>query len=1151
MDTSKHNQNFSFEKLMAEQQERLKELACINKTTQILNEGKSISETLQKITRILPDAWQYPLFTKARIQFDNKIFKSSDFVEGQWKQAKKFKTIDNNTGTVEVFYTKQFPEAYEGPFLKEESDLIENLANLIKGYINSEKAKQMMVKKPLLQRKPEEKPSLSTVINQRLLQRFLNKNNINRDIFHDLMPFKVKEILLIANLYDAFSIEEEGRFSEHILGEYHQLNLSSLPRITGVSSYEEAEEQLQKKHYDLIIIMMGVDKKTPITTSSKLKINYPYIPIYLLVNNNADIQSVQGQILEKASIDRIFVWNGDSNIFFAMVKHLEDKVNLENDAHIGMVRIILLVEDSAKYYSRYLPMLYTAVLEQTKRIIEDVSSDDLYKVLRMRARPKIILASSYDDAIEIFDLYKEFFLCLITDMKFIKNGKLNDNAGVDLVNYVRESKKDMPIIIQSSDSENVQKAYDLQVSFINKNSQSLLQDIKSFIRHHLGFGNFVYRDKDGKELAIARNLKEFIKHLQTIDEQSIYYHAKHNHFSTWLMARGEILLAKQLQPIRPEDFENINKLRVFLIDQIDSHRKDRSKGKIVNFDESELKSESSIVSFSSGNLGGKGRGLTFANSLIYNLDFSDILPDINIKTPKTCIIGTDEFDFFLERNHLIEKIYKEQDFANIKELFIKANLSFGLVRKLRKFLKLYKKPLAIRSSGLFEDSLMQPFAGIFETYLIPNNHQDLEIRLNQLMSAIKLVFASVYSKTARGYINAINYRIEEEKMAVIIQEVVGNSFGNYFYPHISGVAQSYNYYPYAHMKPEEGFAVAALGLGCYVVEGEKAFRFSPKFPDLQINSPKDQFKNSQVYFYAVDLSKKNINLLKGENAALAKLDIDDADMHGSLKHCASVYNLDNDTISAGLSAYGPRIVNFANVLKHNYIPLAKTIQVMLDMVKNALGTPVEIEFGVDLNKDSNGKASFYLLQIKPLIGNAEDYSIDMEDVDKDKLLLYTEKAMGNGSISNLQDVIYVKNETFDNTLTEQMAQEIDELNTKMCEENTKYVLIGPGRWGSRDKFIGIPVVWPQISNAKIIVETSLQDFPLDGSSGSHFFHNVTSMNVGYFTVQQELKSHFIRWEMLENAMQIQETKFFRHVRFNKPLSVKMDGKKRISIILID
>jgi hypothetical protein len=1129
--------------------ERLKELTAINQTTAILRTGKPPEEALHQICLVLPKAWQYPEYTACRIKYANVEVKTPAFRETEWSQKQGFETIDNQQGYIQICYLKAFQPSFEGPFLEEERHLIINLANLITGYLNSVKGKAILRKTSHKEiAETREGPSVPVKYSRKLLQTFLNRTNYNRDLYHDLMPFKVKEILLVANLYDAYSIEKEGRFSEHVLGEFYSLSLSTMPRITGVSTTEEVMEQLNTKHYDLIIVMIGSDKQFPLELSRTVKNQYQYIPVFLLLNSNSDIAVYEEEPEKLTWIDRVFVWNGDSKIFFAMINYLEDKINVENDTTIGMVRVILLVEDSSKYYSLYMPMLYNIVLEQTKNIIEDVTTDELYRILRLKARPKILLASTYEEAIYIFNKYRDNILCLISDVKFKKDGKLNDSAGFSLVKQTRKELFDLPIVLQSSDEHNAQKAYELKASFINKNSETLLVDFRSFITHYLGFGNFIYRDKEGGQIAVAKSLKEFEDLLKTIPEESLLYHARKDHFSLWLMARGEIQVAKILNPAKVTDFKDPASLRNYLFNVIQNFRNEQNIGKVIPFEETGIMDERNILALTEGALGGKGRGLAFVNTLIYNYDFAQHVPNINIRTPKTSIIGTDEFEYFLDRNKLREKAVYETDYDQIKRWFIEGKLTETLIRKLKLIVKHITKPLAIRSSGLFEDSQNQPFAGIFETYLIPNNHPDPKVRLDQLMDAIKLVYASVYSPTAKGYIEAVNYRIEQEKMAVVIQEVVGHQHEDVYYPHISGVAQSFNYYPFAHMKPEEGFAVAALGLGRYVVEGEKAFRFAPLYPNLEINSAKDQYKGSQVYFYAVDLQKPDVNLLEGEDAGLRKLDIYDAEMHGTLKHLASVYSLENDRISAGLRDAGPRVVNFADILKYNYIPMAKTIEVVLDVVKEALGSPVEIEFAIDLDKDENYKASFYLLQIKPLIGNVADYVIEMDKVDKNEILLYSEKEMGNGMIDTIDEVVFVDPDTFDKGKTMEMAEEIDKINREMGNAGKKYILIGPGRWGTRDRWIGVPVVWPQISNAKVIVETSLEGFPLDASSGSHFFHNVTSMNVGYFCVQPELSDSFIRYDVLKQQKNIRKTEYFSIVKFEKPLTVRMDGKKRISVI---
>ncbi|MCU0369873.1 MAG: pyruvate, phosphate dikinase [Bacteroidales bacterium] len=1140
----------NYQQLKAENIERLKELAAINRTTQIIKEAKSVEETLRQICMILPPAWQYPQFTAARILFEDKEYASQEFKATKWVQRQRFETIDSKVGYLEIYYLREFPKLDEGPFLLEERHLIENIANMITGYINSLLAKNVMKSKSpgIVTTSAEIVQPVAT--SRQLLQRFINKTNEDRDIYHDLMPFKVKEILLVANLYDAYSIEKEGRFSEHVLGEYHTLNLTAIPRITGVSGIDEAMDILRTRHFDLIIMMMGADRHTPIGLSSKVKRVYPYIPVFLLLNNNADLALISEDKNALDHIDKVFIWNGESSVFFAMIKHVEDMINVENDTEVGMVRVILLVEDAAKYYSRYLPMLYHIVLEQTKRIIDDVSTDELYKILRLRARPKILMVSTYEEAVSVMERFKDYMLCLITDVKFLRKGVMDEHAGFDLVEYARKQHKDIPIIIQSSDEANSNLAYQLKCTFINKNSETLSQDFRSFITHFLGFGNFIYRNEQGIKIAEAKSLKEFEKLLRTIPDESLLYHAKRDHYSLWLMARGEILAAKILNPHKVTDFESAAKIREYLIDVIGKFRNEQNQGKIIPFEESALTDETNIVSLMDGYLGGKGRGLAFVNTLIYNFDFSKQIPTIKIQAPKTSVIGTEEFEYFMDRNNLRDFVAATTDYDLIKKRFMESRLTDTLVKRMKILLTRITKPIAVRSSGLFEDSLMQPFAGIFETYLLPNCHPDINERLKQALDAIKLVFASIYSPEARGYIEAVHYKIEEEKMAVVIQEVAGRQYDNYFYPHISGVAQSYNFYPYAHMQPDEGFAVTAVGLGKSVVDGEKAYRFSPKYPATEISTPKDQFQNSQVEFYAVDLHKKEINLLEGDTAGLAKLDIYEAEMHGNLKHCASVFDADSQVIIPGITHPGPRIINFANILKYNYIPLAQTIEVVLDVVKEAMGSPVEIEFAVDLTKDRQGRATFYLLQIKPLIGSAMDYNVNIDRIPEDRIMLLAEKSMGNGVIDDVSDVIYVDIDVFDKSDTVQMTYEIEKLNKMFTQENRKYLLIGPGRWGTRDRFIGIPVNWAQISRARVIIETSLEGYPLDASSGSHFFHNVVSMNVGYFSIQPELSKSFIRWDILKNQKVVNQTKYFKHVRFNEPLIVSMDGKKRIAVVTV-
>jgi hypothetical protein len=769
----------------------------------------------------------------------------------------------------------------------------------------------------------------------------------------------------------------------------------------------------------------------------------------------------------------------------------------------------------------------------------------------MRSRPKILHARNYEDAMYIYNKYKDFLLCVISDVEFERDGKLDKTAGIKFIKYVKSNLINLPIVLQSSDAQNQNVAEKLGVSFINKNSESLLTEMKLFITYHLGFGDFIFRDKEGKQIAVASTLKEFKNLLYEVPEESLFLHSEANQFSLWLMSRGEIKLAKTINPVKISEFETIEEFRQSFIRTINTYKEEKIRGKILNFEETVILDEKNIYALSSGSLGGKGRGLAFINTLIYNLDFSGFSSEINIRTPITGIIGIDEFELFMERNHLYEKIFNTDiTYDEIKQHFLHAHLSHQIMRKLEMFIKRIKKPIAVRSSSLSEDSLSQPFAGVFDTFVVLNNSVSAKTNLEHLTKAIKLVYASIYSDHSRSYFKAIHHKVEEERMAIVLQELVGNQYGHYYYPHISGTAQSYNYYPVAHMKPEEGFAVAAIGLGNYVVGGGKSYRFSPKYPKIEIFTPKDLLNSSQVKFLAVDLSKKNINYISdGEMAPLAMLDIDVAEKDGVLKHCGAVYNPDNDRIETGINARGPRIVNFADILKYNYIPLAQLIDVLLNTIKDAQGCPVEIEYAVDLNKTQNGLPSFYLLQIKPLVGNQLNNEILFDEIDKAKTILYTESSLGNGEINNIRDIIYVDVDKFDKLKTQDMAKEIELLNNIMLKADKKYILIGPGRWGTQDQYLGIPVVWGQISNAKVIVEISLKNFPLDSSLGSHFFHNVTSMNIGYFSVLNTSLSEFIQWDILNKQKVMHKTNYFKHIQFNKPLTVLMNGRQKKSAIL--
>jgi CheY-like chemotaxis protein len=973
------------------------------------------------------------------------------------------------------------------------------------------------------------------------------KSGSQGQIYRDLMQFRIREILLVTTYYDAYILEQEDRLSEQIFGEYHDLNLTNAPRITNASTGEETLKLLNERRFDLVILTMRISDFSPFDLSDRIKQIDPRIPIILLLHDNNDLIRL-GDNRSTPNIEKIFVWNRDSNIFLAMINYIEDKMNAENDAKIGLVRIILLVENSVRYYSRYLPELYHEIIMQTQHLIEEEYLDDMIKVLRINARPKILMAVNYEEALKLYEKYKDNLLCVISDVRFPKDGKISERAGIDLIEFVRESYPDLPCIIQSSETENKDYAKALNAFFIDKNSETTEADLKEYINNNLGFGDFIFKDDVQKELARASNMHEMKESLKKISDESLDFHSKRNHFSAWLMARGEIEIARNLQPVKVSDFRLPQDIRNYLIDVFDRLDDQHIRGKVIDFDEAVLERDSFIVRLADGSLGGKGRGLAFINSIISKVDIEAEFKDVKISVPRTGIIGTGEYERFISENNLSDVITSDADYEEIKKRFVKGKLSHELKKNLKLVLEHFHRPVAVRSSGLFEDSISDSFSGVYETFLLPNNHKDDKVRLEHLEDAIKLVFASVFSPGSRAYFDAIDYSVEEEKMAVLIQEVAGNLYSTRYYPDISGVAQSYNYYPISYMKPEEGIAVVGLGLGKYVIDGEKAYRFCPKYPKLEISTPEMLLTGSQDFFYAVNMNEDRIDLIKGDEVTLSTNPIETAETDGRLGYIASVWDPQNQIIKAGINSPGPRIINFAYVLKYNTFPLAGIIDNILEILKFAMGTPVEIEFAANFDDGVNEQAVFYILQIKPLIREMQNLEITIRDTEKDKLILFTDKGMGNGIIEDLQDIVYCGPEKFDKTKTMEMAKEVEEINKIMTREGRKYVLIGSGRWGTRDRWLGIPVVWTQISNARIIVEAGMKDFHIDASLGSHFFHNVTSMNIGYFTVGYNSQKSFIDWQWLAKQKKTWHGNFFVRISLPKPVKVMMDGRHGISVI---
>ena len=971
-----------------------------------------------------------------------------------------------------------------------------------------------------------------------------------RNVFHDLTRYRVREVLLVASLYDSFVVESDGVLTEQIYGEYFKLNLNTVPRVTCAYTEESALDMFYEGRFDLVILMAGMDFDKPLGLARQMKASWPGTPVLLMVTNNTSLAALDTNRPELEAIDRVFVWNGYSKLFVGMIKYVEDLRNVDADTRTGLVRVMLLIEDSVRYYSRYLPVLYKVVLKQTQALIEEERGIETYKLLRSRARPKVLLASSYEEAAELFNRYEPYILTVITDLRFPRGGKSDPEAGFDFLRMAKSRIADLPVMIQSSEVEVRERAYAMGAAFADKNSESVEYDLARFLQENLGFGPFKFRDLEGRVIAEARNMDEFMARLGEVPLESVALHASHNHFSAWLVARGELQFARLLKSYRNDDFGSTEDLRDFIYRVLDGARKDKSRGMVPYFDEAICRDENCMTRLGDGSVGGKGRGIVFIRSLLDNLDFSQYLPGIDVKIPRTAFIGIDDFERFLESNNLWAFAFYEATGPDgperVRERFLSAPLSPSLVDKLRRFLDVTESPLAVRSSGLFEDMLMVPFSGIYATYVIPNSHPVLELRLRQLCDAIKLIYASLFSRESRVYFEAARYNLEEERMAIVVQELVGTRHGRWFYPHVSGTAQSFNYYPVSYVKPEDGLCVSALGLGSYVVEGGAAHRFCPRYPKLDIVAPERARAASQRSFRVLDMDRSEPDLRSGEHAALADLDIAEAEGDPRFSLIASTWDLENDRLVPGTLARGPRFVDLANILKNDALPFAQAVDMVLDIASRSMGVPVEIEYAFNLD-ESSGKPALYLLQIKPLIRSEDKIEVDIEQVDRSECLIVSELAMGNGRDDTIRDVVWVDPERFDRSATLDIAGEIEELDRELGRVGRRYILIGPGRWGTRDRWLGVPVNFSQIAHARVIVEADLPDFHVDSSLGSHFFHNVTSMNIGYFTVPASGLSR-VDWPWLASFPKERRSAHCDWTLLPEPLEILMDGRKSKAVV---
>jgi CheY-like chemotaxis protein len=966
------------------------------------------------------------------------------------------------------------------------------------------------------------------------------------------MQKRIRKVLVLCSNYDFFTLEEDGRIDEQIFNEYVSLSLRYPPIFLHADSSVKALSLLEKEEIDLIIPMLSMIDIDTFLFAKTLKEKYPEKPIVVLTHFSREV-SLRLQQVDLSSIDHVFCWLGNTDIFLAIIKLIEDKMNANNDILDIGVQAILLVEDSVRYISSYLPNLYRIILEQSKEFMEEALNEH-QQMLRRRGRPKILLAKNYDEAICLYNKFKGNILGIISDVSYKYRPNRRDTktkAGLKLCSVVKKEDPNMPFLLQSSDSDNEPLAKRFQAGFLNKYSDSLLIDLKEYIVNNFGFGPFYFINPNtGERIYYAQNLKEFQETILRIPDETLEYHSRKDDFSKWLNARALYPIAKKFKEAQFDDFSSVKNLRKYIYEATSSFRVSKARGIIAEFNRSRFDAYLFFSRIGSGNLGGKARGLAFMNSIIKKEKIFSKYPDVVITIPATVVLTTDIFEEFIEMNALHEIAQSPLPDEEILGHFVKAELPSGIRQDLITIASLANAPLAVRSSSKLEDSFYQPFAGIYSTYMIPNTN-DINYMVDMLEEAIKCVYASVYFKTSKSYMSATSNLIDEEKMGVIIQAVCGNNYNGLFYPTLSGVARSINYYPIAPEKADEGVVDIAYGLGKLIVEGNTTLRFSPAHPKriIQLANPESAVKNTQKYFYALDMNPDVFTPSVIDSINFQKLRVKEAEKDASFKHAASTYDYENNIIRDGLHFDGKKIITFSNVLNHNSFPLAQIISDLLKISKEAMSNEVEIEFAVNLDTPPGEPMIFNYLQVRPIVSSESELNAASVEDDKEGSLLFSEKAMGNGIINDIEDIVYIKTEDFDPARNKEIVLELEELNNTFRKQDRYYVLIGPGRWGSSDPWLGIPVKWPQISSARLIIESGLENYRVDPSQGTHFFHNLTSFGVGYFTINPYLGDGHCDFEYLDNLSAAFESKLLRHVKLEKALEIRIDGRTNKGIIL--
>ena len=975
------------------------------------------------------------------------------------------------------------------------------------------------------------------------------KDLVFRDTpFANLMNKRIYNVLLIATKYDSFMLEDDGRVDEQIFNEYTSLSLRYPPRFTQVTTEEEALNELKNRNFELIICMPNMDNRDIFAAASEIKVHYPNIPIVVLTPFSKEVSKrIANEDL--SAIDYVFSWLGNSELLLAIIKLIEDKMNAPDDTASVGVQIILLVEDSIRFYSSALPHLYKFVLEQSQMFAKEALNDH-QRTLRMRGRPKIKLARNYEEAVRIFDQYRDNMLGIISDMSFMHNGVKDPYAGYKFGQYVRKTGLIIPFVLESSEASNHVYAKELNASFIDKNSKSYPQDLKKKIMQRFGFGDFVILNPHTKEeIMRIKDLKDLQKKVFQIPDDSLVYHLSRNHFSRFFYSRAMFPPAEVLKHVDVSDYKDMDEARKLIFDLIVQYRRMKNTGVVAVYQKDRFDEYSNFARIGDGSLGGKGRGLAFIGAMVkrYPKLESD---NFAVNIPKTVVICTDIFDEFMETNELYPVALGDADDETILRYFLRASLPSRLIEDLMAFFDVVKSPIAVRSSSLLEDSHYQPFAGIYSTYMVPKIEEKYDM-LRTVSDAIKAVYASVFCKDSKAYMTATSNLIDQEKMAIVLQEVVGSRYNDHFYPTMSGVARSLNFYPIGNEKAEDGIANIALGLGKYIVDGGQTLRFSPRHPHsiLQMSTMDFALRETQTRFYALDLKNMAEAFSVDDAFNLVKLGLKDADAEGSLKYIVSTYDPYDQIIRDGYYPGGRKILSFVNILQHDVFPLADTLDQILRIGQQEMGRPVEIEFAVNMDPSDHTRATFYLLQIRPIVDNKEIMDEDLSLVKNEETILSSTSVLGHGIVGDVQDIIYVKTGAFNSSNNQLIAYEIEKMNRSFTDQEKGYVLVGPGRWGSSDSWLGIPVKWPHISNARVIVECGLENYRVDPSQGTHFFQNLTSFGVGYFTVNPFKGDGWFDEAFLNAQPAVEETEYLRHVRFDAPITIKMDGKKSLGVVL--